>query len=212
MGAQCCETKRDLTPAIRAGLPTQPAEPPISSSDKEGLCEEATANAVTVFANHAPMATGRTTHRKSECLNSRRETEDFLQFASAALLPIPSSHREPATAASGINAEEERKHNSGKHLGSFTFKTEAESTLNRSGPTVVIDMAGFKCERREAVDARYESLYVMGKGGFGEVLKIRDKDTHEIRALKVIRKVDCKKTDNFRDEIDILKKLVRVGM
>ena len=48
----------------------------------------------------------------------------------------------------------------------------------------------------------------IGKGSFGEVRKIKDRETKNVRALKIISKENYKETDNFLEEIKIIQSLV----
>ena len=73
-----------------------------------------------------------------------------------------------------------------------------------------IDAGCFRKEMKmELLEDRYTFEDIIGKGGFGEVRRIRDKRTNACRALKIISKSNCQTTDNFADEIEIIKKLVR---
>ncbi len=66
----------------------------------------------------------------------------------------------------------------------------------------------FRVEKAGNIDDRYQTLSVIGKGGYGEVRKVRNRFTNEIRAVKVITKSKCQMTEKFSDEINILQKLV----
>ena len=72
-----------------------------------------------------------------------------------------------------------------------------------------IEPLHFRGEREvESLESKYLIEGVIGKGSFGEVKKIKDKDNNQYRALKIIHKANCQKTDDFADEIEIIKKLV----
>jgi hypothetical protein len=64
----------------------------------------------------------------------------------------------------------------------------------------------FRSEQKRMED-RYEILEIIGKGGFGEVSRIRDKATNEIKALKRLSKSQCNSEKEFSEEIKILQKL-----
>ncbi len=66
----------------------------------------------------------------------------------------------------------------------------------------------FRVEKTGKIDDQYQTLSVIGKGGYGEVRKVRNRYTNEIRAVKVIAKSKCQMTEKFSDEINILQKLV----
>ena len=63
---------------------------------------------------------------------------------------------------------------------------------------------------RDLMNDTYEIGDVIGVGSYGEVRRIRSKTTGVIKALKIIEKINCQMTDNFADEIEIIKKLVAI--
>ncbi len=68
--------------------------------------------------------------------------------------------------------------------------------------------AQFRCENKNKLEERYDVLEMVGKGGFGEIRKIKDKNTGTIRALKIMQKSRCQAAKEFSDEIQILQRLV----
>ncbi len=92
---------------------------------------------------------------------------------------------------------------------------EDRGSLNLSG-TYLRCPTNFKIEplhfrreqKKESLEDKYTIESIIGKGSFGEVRKIKDKATGQYRAMKVMSKETCQKTDNFADEIEIIKKLV----
>jgi len=87
---------------------------------------------------------------------------------------------------------------------------QTASSIVRLPTNFKVEPLHFRCERKKAsLEDKYLILEVIGRGNFGEVKKIKDKITGLYRALKVIHKNNCQKTDNFADEIEIIKKLVR---
>jgi len=72
-----------------------------------------------------------------------------------------------------------------------------------------IEPAHFRKEcTKESFICRYSAGETIGKGSFGVVKKIQDLETGIYRAVKIISKENCQRTDNFADEIEIIKKLV----
>lgn len=71
-----------------------------------------------------------------------------------------------------------------------------------------ISFTHFRRENKGYLEERYQILQVIGKGSFGEVKKIKDRCTGELRAVKVMQKKYCQMTKDFSDEIQILQKLV----
>lgn len=63
-------------------------------------------------------------------------------------------------------------------------------------------------QRRNPIEKNYEVLEVIGKGGFGEVKRVRHKELDVIRALKIILKSAYKTTVELKavkNEINIMK-------
>lgn len=73
---------------------------------------------------------------------------------------------------------------------------------------LVINPRMLVSERRNPIEKNYDVLEIIGKGGYGEVKKVRHKELDVIRALKVIKKsryksaAECKMIKN---EIAIMK-------
>ena len=63
-------------------------------------------------------------------------------------------------------------------------------------------------ERRNPIEINYEVLETIGKGGFGEVKKVKHKELDVIRALKIIKKQRYKSMSELKmikNEIAIMK-------
>lgn len=86
---------------------------------------------------------------------------------------------------------------------SFTITNKVKRASN-----LKVNPRCFRVEKSGKVEDNYEMLEVIGKGGYGEVRKIRDLRTKEIKAVKVIAKNRCQTTSSFSDEISILQELV----
>jgi hypothetical protein len=80
-------------------------------------------------------------------------------------------------------------------MTSINFKVEAEHC---------------KRECTDFLEEKYVILNYVDCGAFGEVKKIREYATGAFRALKIINKNRCQRTNSSNDEISILKKLVRL--
>jgi hypothetical protein len=74
--------------------------------------------------------------------------------------------------------------------------------------SISLEASRFILEQKKSMWDKYEVVANLGKGAFGEVQLIRNKDTKVQRALKSINKSNCQTTDNFIEEIKILKELV----
>jgi calcium-dependent protein kinase len=62
--------------------------------------------------------------------------------------------------------------------------------------------------RKNPIEVTYEVLEVIGKGGYGEVKKVKHKELDVIRALKVIKKSRYKSPQELKmikNEINIMK-------
>jgi len=87
--------------------------------------------------------------------------------------------------------------------------TKRTNSLIRSMTNFKIEPSHFRCEKKkESLGDKYEIQGTLGQGSYGEVKKIISHGTGEVRALKIICKTQCQQTDNFSDEIEIIKKLV----
>ena len=73
---------------------------------------------------------------------------------------------------------------------------------------IVINPRMMVSHRRNPIEVNYEILEVIGKGGYGEVKKVRHKELDVVRALKVIKKSRYKSTAEIKmikNEISIMK-------
>lgn len=78
--------------------------------------------------------------------------------------------------------------------------------------SVSIDLSKVRLERKGTLESKYEILYTLGSGSYGEVQKIRDLETDEVKAVKIISKEKCSTVDKYNEEIEILKKLVTLSL
>jgi len=83
----------------------------------------------------------------------------------------------------------------------ITKKVKRKSNLN-------VNPRCFRIEKSGKVEDNYEILEVIGKGGYGEVRKIKDLRTNEIKAVKAIARNKCQTASPLSDEISILQELV----
>jgi len=94
-----------------------------------------------------------------------------------------------------------RKKNTYTLLSSYIFKTQIKESISLKTPRFIF-------EQKKSMWDKYELINDLGKGTFGEVKLIRNKETKVKRALKCISKSNCKASANILEEIEILKQLV----
>ena len=75
---------------------------------------------------------------------------------------------------------------------------------------IYLDLSKVRLEGNGTLESKYEILQKLGSGAYGEVQKIRDLQTDEVKAVKFISKLKCHTVDKYNDEIEILKKLVNL--
>jgi hypothetical protein len=83
-------------------------------------------------------------------------------------------------------------------------------TICRLPTNFKIGAPNFRHEKKGTLEDKYTVEKVIGKGAFGEVKRIKEKITGLYKAVKVMAKDNCQKTDNFADEIEIIKQLVQI--
>ena len=88
------------------------------------------------------------------------------------------------------------------------YPSDSDFSYRKAPTNFKLEARHFRIEKKGSLTDKYIIEECIGKGSFGEVKKIRDKSTGISRALKVISKEHCQKTDSFADEIEIIKKLV----
>jgi hypothetical protein len=84
---------------------------------------------------------------------------------------------------------------------------EAIRSLGR-GVTFGIGAAQFRRANRKIIEDKYEVMSTLGKGSYGEVKLIKDREFGHLRALKVMPKSTCYMTETFAEEVKILQQLV----
>ncbi len=80
--------------------------------------------------------------------------------------------------------------------------------VSKARLNIVINPRMLVSERKNPIEINYEILEIIGKGGFGEVKKVRHKELDVIRALKVIKKSRYKTASELKmikNEIAIMK-------
>jgi len=90
--------------------------------------------------------------------------------------------------------------NSEKRIAEFSSKKQSEFS---------VDISKFVKEAKGNISDRYLVKSTIGKGAYGEVRLVKDKITGNERAMKVIKKEGCGRTNNLNinSEIEMLKSL-----
>ncbi|XP_024080881.1 serine/threonine-protein kinase Doa isoform X5 [Cimex lectularius] len=119
------------------------------------------------------------------------------------------SHRRSPT-----SRRRHRRHRSSKHRSSrrrsyeedFSSPNRPESPTTRA-PSIQDDSDGHLIYRHgDILQSRYKIQATLGEGTFGKVVKVKDLQTDEIYALKIIKNVE-KYRDAAKLEINVLEKL-----
>ena len=123
-------------------------------------------------------------------------------------LGLITNHITPPLRSKAILPKKPKESDEEMPIGKFcTLKLDSKSKLAGTDG-VYIELSRVRQERKGAIENKYEVLYMLGKGSYGEVQKISDLETGEIKAVKFISKEKCRAVDKYNDEIEILKKLV----
>jgi len=155
------------------------------SSDPAELTERKIINSVTIFSTHTtPM-------NKQRCITNPNVKVDSNETPKSTI-----------TETDCILAGPKKKHPSTPINCSHTLKGCMKQH------SVSLEASRFILEQKKSMWDKYEVISNLGKGSFGEVLLIRNKDTKVQRALKIVSKSKCKTMDSFIEEIKILKELV----
>jgi serine/threonine protein kinase len=91
-------------------------------------------------------------------------------------------------------------------------QTKSEAIKKRLSIPVQLGPHLFRLEQTGSIYDKYEYVSALGRGMYGEVFKMRHKETKELRAVKIISKSLCSLTSNVLNEVDVLKRLVECGM
>jgi hypothetical protein len=174
-------------------------------NEEDTIAEELPAHSVVAFESHILLTTGKAKHDRSECLTSRESADRDPNLRKRATQPVsvPSiliPKQKPKVYNSDLSPVAEI-------LRALSMRVE-DPNVSPASCGIKIDPSGFRLENKDPVTQKYEILCSLGKGSFGEVKKIKDKKTGEMRAMKVISRKNCQTTVNYFEEIKILKQLV----
>jgi hypothetical protein len=124
----------------------------------------------------------------------------------SSFLSLREKPKSPLLSSTGMCDELTEKPASLKSVGNTT----RDLLINLHVPTnFKIEPLHFREEKnKEFLYDKYIVEDIIGQGSFGQVRRIKDKVTSRYRAIKIIKKTDCKMTDNYVNEIEIFKKMV----
>ena len=184
MGNNYQNALREMEDKAQAGTES-PSEPANKS------CKEGSAQSVLMFETHDPPKKG---HAFSMNLPK---------------LPITKEKEDPPPAKKAHNCEERKLIHMPQSVYEISNETFGKCETAYFGNGLKVTPELFRCEKQGSISDRYETLNFVDRGAFGEVNKVMDRITKQLRAVKVINKEKCQMTHNFADEIKILKRIVR---
>lgn len=119
---------------------------------------------------------------------SKKESATPVKSSSKPIAPPPTGSDAPARRKSTLNGKKEE---------------------NDKKAQIAVDVSKFVTEAKGDIQDRYLVQAVIGKGAYGEVRMVKDKITHDLRAMKVIPKESCSGTSSaaINNEIQVLKSL-----
>jgi len=206
MGNQCCYR----TMPTQQEINNEKAIIPMAQPDTQIIIEEtgecASARQITNFETHSPVKMGKSPAKKSKFTQIEETKIDNFEEL---IMKSGSSPDQPMIASSTLNnssqMDKKNGHNSSDiaEFRMLSIRSDNEDSIRK----VSIDLGGTRGERKGDISEKYELLYVIGKGAYGEVRKIKNKVNGELRAVKIISKSKCQTTDNYFEEFEILKKL-----
>jgi serine/threonine protein kinase len=83
-----------------------------------------------------------------------------------------------------------------------------QTLKNQTKQPIMLEAARFRLEQKTSVWSKYDFVKTLGKGSFGEVQMITNKESKVTRALKIISKSHCNSSESYLEEIKILQQLV----
>ena len=93
----------------------------------------------------------------------------------------------------------------------FNARAETELVISLEKKMIFgLPPSYFRRENKSGMEEKYEILGSVGKGAYGEVKKVKERQSGQIRAVKIMPKATCQMTSNSADEIKILQSLVNM--
>lgn len=178
----------------------------------EDIAEQSCADALIQFRANV-VEDEKETQRTPRCPVSK--TEPVIPELNSLYLQL--NHR-AATIVKDLDADVEVPDESSNSENRCERSVDMDTIALRPRTEVVISLekklvnrlsAGcFRRENKRRIEEKYEMLEVVGKGAHGEIRKVRDRSTGDVRAVKIVPKESNSIVTNFEEEIAILQKLV----
>nr|XP_014287022.1 serine/threonine-protein kinase Doa isoform X6 [Halyomorpha halys] len=139
--------------------------------------------------------------------NERLERSRLHERGTSAERRYKRSHRRSPTSRRRHRRHRSSRHRSSRHRSSYSRSSSSQSSSTARAPSIQDDEDGHLIYRHgDILQSRYKIQATLGEGTFGKVVKVKDMQTDEIMALKIIKNVE-KYRDAARLEINVLEKL-----
>lgn len=204
MGIKCCNSRQSSTNILSCGT----ASLELLEKEQEKI-EQVAISPMKAFETHRGLSKGKIIGpygiAKSILIGTDREQTYFSQKSQQV---IDNQKRLNAKLPMVIRNVKTSFDVKGEDVKSPGTVSSVKPIMRVNSGQLKVAPSHFRCEKAGKLEDRYQILSLIGKGGYGEVKKIRDIETNEIRALKIMLKSHSQMTKNFSDEIRILQKLV----
>ncbi|CAH1406711.1 unnamed protein product [Nezara viridula] len=139
--------------------------------------------------------------------NERLERSRMHERGTSAERRYKRSHRRSPTSRRRHRRHRSSRHRSSRHRSSYSRSSSSQSSSTARAPSIQDDEDGHLIYRHgDILQSRYKIQATLGEGTFGKVVKVKDMQTDEMMALKIIKNVE-KYRDAARLEINVLEKL-----
>eukprot|EP00826_Nyctotherus_ovalis_P024727 TRINITY_DN1908_c0_g1_i16.p1 TRINITY_DN1908_c0_g1~~TRINITY_DN1908_c0_g1_i16.p1 ORF type:complete len:269 (+),score=71.50 TRINITY_DN1908_c0_g1_i16:185-991(+) len=183
------------------------AESHLNMSEQEYSEKLYTVSEVPEFLTHGSVSNNRVIRGDKKSTECNQPIKDQKLNDSQCVV----EKRKPQTKLSSQDnkpaAENVVKKRKSEYIKADSLAPPLQPLLESAFESLKVKPSNFRVERTGRISDTYLSLELIGKGAYGEIRKVMNRFTDEIRAVKVISKSKCQKTENFADEITILRQL-----
>lgn len=175
----------------------------------EDMREEAVVNQVAGITMHSQFVGDRFNKGQETFGTVDIDANELKEFPSNIQRYVPDTINAKNIKSADTKPKKHRDRNLTEQLPTRGFNTLLISRRLRLEKTdnIRLDLSKVRLEAKGTLESKYEILYTLGNGSYGKVLKIRDKQTDELKAVKIISKERCSTLYKYNEEIEILKKL-----